>query len=216
MVSRGREGEADAILCFATQGDEHIEAERIRGLLEPLAARGVPVRALGEGPLGAAAARARARGAPGADRDGGKRHAGGLDAARRSTRCSGIPFIVSSGDAVGPFLHAALAPGGHARRRVRAPAAAGAAPGFVGWTPYLVGRALTFGAPRAMTRARAGRAATPPRARASGFASGWDRPASARRGTRGLAALERPRRLRLRRRARAGDPDGRAPRTWWR
>jgi len=65
---------------------------------------------------------------------------------------SGKPYIVSSGDAIAPFVAAKqpfLAPlferyerGLYAKCR-----------GFIGWTPYLAGRALTFGAPRAMTAA---------------------------------------------------------------
>ncbi len=62
----------------------------------------------------------------------------------------GMRFVVSSGDAVGPFLglHSrllGLLGGIYERLLCRCCA------GFVGWTPYLAGRALTFGAPRAMT-----------------------------------------------------------------
>jgi len=63
-----------------------------------------------------------------------------------------VPYIVSSGDAVAPFLGA------------RWPLAKGLftlfewllyrnSVGFIGWTPYLVGRALTMGAPKGMTAA---------------------------------------------------------------
>jgi glycosyltransferase involved in cell wall biosynthesis len=59
-------------------------------------------------------------------------------------------YVVCSGDAVGPFLglHSRLlgAIGGAYERLLCRNCS-----GFVGWTPYLVGRALTFGAPRAMT-----------------------------------------------------------------
>ncbi len=62
----------------------------------------------------------------------------------------GIPFVVSSGDAVAPFLAA--------RRAWLWPAAFTyewllyrLSAGFIGWTPYLTGRALTLGAPRAVT-----------------------------------------------------------------
>lgn len=62
----------------------------------------------------------------------------------------GIPFVVSSGDAVGPYLglHSRLlgALGGLYERLLCRRCA-----GYVGWTPYLVGRALTYGAPRGMT-----------------------------------------------------------------
>lgn len=62
------------------------------------------------------------------------------------------PYVVSSGDAVGPFLalHSrALGALGAIYERLLY----GCCAGFVGWTPYLAGRALTFGAPRAMTAA---------------------------------------------------------------
>jgi hypothetical protein len=65
---------------------------------------------------------------------------------------SGVRYVVSSGDAIGPWV------GGQVRllgplfgwyERVLCRWAAG----FIGWTPYLVGRALTFGTPRAVTAA---------------------------------------------------------------
>jgi hypothetical protein len=64
----------------------------------------------------------------------------------------GVPYVVSSGDAVGPFLGL--------RRRAVTPAAwvyewllYRWSAGFIGWTPYLVGRAMTMGAQRAITAA---------------------------------------------------------------
>jgi hypothetical protein len=62
----------------------------------------------------------------------------------------GMPYVVSSGDAVGPFLASrwpAFRPIFNWYERILCSRASG----FVGWTPYLVGRALTFGCPRAMT-----------------------------------------------------------------
>jgi hypothetical protein len=63
---------------------------------------------------------------------------------------AGKPYIVSSGDAVGPFVAA--------KRPMLAPlfdryerSLYKNCRGFIGWTPYLAGRALTYGAPRAMT-----------------------------------------------------------------
>jgi hypothetical protein len=64
----------------------------------------------------------------------------------------GRPFVLSSGDAVAPFLRAmnpALGLVGAVYERLLYRSCAG----FVGWSPYLAGRALTFGAPRAMTAA---------------------------------------------------------------
>jgi hypothetical protein len=62
----------------------------------------------------------------------------------------GTPFIVSAGDAVAPYLaarwRAAAIPGWFYERLL-----CRLADGYIGWTPYLAGRALTFGAERAMT-----------------------------------------------------------------
>jgi hypothetical protein len=64
----------------------------------------------------------------------------------------GTRYVVSSGDAVGPFVassHPALGPFAWAYEWLLCRMSAG----FIGWTPYLVGRALTMGAPRAATAA---------------------------------------------------------------
>lgn len=71
--------------------------------------------------------------------------AGGL-----ALMAGGKPYIVSSGDAVGPFVAAKqplLAPLFERYERCLYARCRG----FIGWTPYLAGRALTFGAPRALT-----------------------------------------------------------------
>jgi hypothetical protein len=65
---------------------------------------------------------------------------------------AGIPYVVSSGDAVGPFV-AAHAPFAGAAAALYERALCRLSAGYIGWTPYLVGRALAFGAPRAMTAA---------------------------------------------------------------
>ena len=64
----------------------------------------------------------------------------------------GQRYVVSSGDAIEPFVSQKqpwLGPlfGLYERLLYRYAA------GFIGWSPYLVGRALTFGVPRAMTAA---------------------------------------------------------------
>jgi hypothetical protein len=59
-------------------------------------------------------------------------------------------YVLSSGDAVGPFYSSRsviAGPVGALYERLLCRLSAG----FVGWTPYLTGRALSFGAPRAMT-----------------------------------------------------------------
>ena len=139
------------ILGFATQGSEHLDAERLRTLLEPLGAEMFAfdhthkarsaVRLIG-------AARARR---PRLIVMEGTGIAGGI-AVLVIRAVLRIPFVVSSGDAVGPYLRlrsrAAGTVGGFYERMLCRRCA-----GYVGWTPYLVGRALTFGAPRAMTAA---------------------------------------------------------------
>jgi hypothetical protein len=62
----------------------------------------------------------------------------------------GRGYIVSSGDAVAPFL-SALWPWGRPLFWLYEKALYSFSRGFIGWTPYLAGRALTMGAPRAMT-----------------------------------------------------------------
>lgn len=62
----------------------------------------------------------------------------------------GARYVVSTGDAIGPFVAAHVPPLGsifglYERWLYRRSS------GVIGWSPYLSGRALTFGAPRAMT-----------------------------------------------------------------
>lgn len=76
---------------------------------------------------------------------------GGL-AALISKWAFGTKYVVSSGDAIAPFVSAivpALGPLFSVYERLLCKNSAG----FVGWSPYLAGRALGFGAKRAMTAA---------------------------------------------------------------
>lgn len=61
-------------------------------------------------------------------------------------------YIVSSGDAVGPWV-AGIKPWLGPIFTFYERALCRRAAGFIGWTPYLVGRALTFGCPRGVTAA---------------------------------------------------------------
>jgi glycosyltransferase involved in cell wall biosynthesis len=63
-----------------------------------------------------------------------------------------VPFVVSSGDAVGPFIRL-IAPKLGIFADLYEIILCRACAGFIGWTPYLTGRAITLGAPRAMTAA---------------------------------------------------------------
>lgn len=62
----------------------------------------------------------------------------------------GVPYIVSSGDAIAPFL-AGRHPIARPIFQLYETLLCRSASGFIGWTPYLVGRALTLGSPRAIT-----------------------------------------------------------------
>jgi len=75
--------------------------------------------------------------------------AGGM-AAILGRRLYGMPYIVSSGDAVAPFL-SARHPAAEPVFRHYEQMLYKYSSGFIGWTPYLVGRALTMGATRGIT-----------------------------------------------------------------
>ncbi|MBD2503646.1 glycosyltransferase [Anabaena azotica] len=63
-----------------------------------------------------------------------------------------IPYVVSSGDAIAPFIslnYPLIVPIVKVYEQTLCRFCAG----FIGWTPYLVGRALTFGAPKGVTAA---------------------------------------------------------------
>ncbi|HUB35256.1 MAG TPA: glycosyltransferase [Solirubrobacteraceae bacterium] len=142
-------GEGARVLCFATQGHQHIEGERIRVLLQELAP--LEFRFERANKLRSALGlwrTVRAR-RPSLVVMEGTGTAGGLTLLATEALL-GVPFVVSSGDAVGPYLGLrsrliGVLGGLYERLLCRRCA------GFVGWTPYLAGRALTFGAPRAMT-----------------------------------------------------------------
>jgi hypothetical protein len=153
------------ILGFATQGSAHLDGERLRMLLEPLRAE---IFDFDHDRKARSAARlfsaARSR-RPALIVMEGTGLAGGL-ALLAIEALLGIPYVVSSGDAVGPYLRLRsriAGPLGGAYERVLCRRCAG----YVGWTPYLVGRALTFGAPRAMTAPGWPRGAPSPGARES-------------------------------------------------
>jgi Glycosyl transferases group 1 len=142
---------APRVACFATQGSGHGDERRLLALLagvEPELLpfeRGSKVRSA----LRLLATLVRRR--PQLVVMEGTGLAGGL--ALILTRLfAGVPYVVSSGDAVGPYVglgHRRLAPLAGIYERLLCRWSAG----FIGWSPYLVGRALTFGAPRAMTAA---------------------------------------------------------------
>jgi glycosyltransferase involved in cell wall biosynthesis len=151
VASRLEDSSGSRILCFATQGSDHLDGERVRELLGMLDAESYAFDRAHKLRSAIGLVRQARRNRPRLIVMEGTGIAGGvavlaLDALLR------IPFIVSSGDAVGPYLRLRsrlAAPLGGMYERVLCRRCAG----YVGWSPYLVGRALTFGAPRAMTAA---------------------------------------------------------------
>jgi glycosyltransferase involved in cell wall biosynthesis len=145
--------EADAhterLLCLATQGEGHLDADRLHYLLAQLH----PARFAFDHDRKVASALRLVRAAlsrrPALIVMEGTGFAGGL-ALLVLRGALGVPYVVSSGDAIAPYLRlhsrAAGVLGGLYERALCRFCA-----GYIGWTPYLVGRALTFGAPRAMT-----------------------------------------------------------------
>lgn len=137
------------IACFATQGADSGDERRIRRLLAPLDPVVVPFdrkrRIRGIARL--------LRCIRAADPDvvvmEGTGIAGGIAVMAGRLLCR-RPYVVSSGDAVAPFLAAKnpiVGVAGALYERLLCRLSSG----FIGWSPYLVGRALTFGAPRGMT-----------------------------------------------------------------
>ena len=146
------------VVCFATQGHGHIEGQRIRQLLELVGAESYPFDRAHKlrSAIGLVAMARKRR--PRLIVMEGTGTAGGVTLMLIDALL-GIPYVVSSGDAVGPYLalrSRAIGFAGGLYERLLCRRSAG----FIGWTPYLVGRALAFGAPRGMsapgwTRSRA-------------------------------------------------------------
>jgi glycosyltransferase involved in cell wall biosynthesis len=144
-----QDSENRRILCFATQGGQHLDAERLRYLLEPLPTESCSFDHDRKVRSAVGLVKAVLAHRPRLMVMEGTGIAGGMTLLAVNV-VLGIPFVLCSGDAVGPYLglrsRLAGALGGLYERLLCRRCA-----GYVGWTPYLVGRALTFGAPRAMT-----------------------------------------------------------------
>jgi glycosyl transferase family 1 len=140
-----------AVLCFATQGPGSADEDRIRELLDLVSPELWPFERSRKARSLIALLREVRRRRPDVIVMEGTGVAGGL-AVMAASVALGVPYVVSSGDAVGPFIRAhrpAFGAAASAYERLLYRLCAG----FVGWSPYLVGRALTLGAPRAMTAA---------------------------------------------------------------
>lgn len=139
------------MLCFATQGAGHGDEDRIHALLEEVRAETFPFDRANKARTSLRLLRTVLTDRPDLVVMEGTGLAGGL--AMIGVRLlAGIPYVVSSGDAVGPYISKArpsAGPLGAIYERLLCRLSAG----YIGWSPYLAGRALTFGAPRAMTAA---------------------------------------------------------------
>jgi hypothetical protein len=138
------------VACFATQGSDSGDEQRIRALLDPLSPVVLPFDRARKPRSGLATALRLVRERPDLVVMEGTGVAGAL--AVLAARAAGVRYVVSSGDAVEPYLSSFrpwLRPVARAYERLLCSRSAG----FIGWSPYLVGRALTLGAPRAMTAA---------------------------------------------------------------
>lgn len=139
------------LLCFATQGSGSNDEGRVRALLERLEPALLPFdRRQKAASFGRVVWRG-LRERPDLIVMEGTGMAGGL-AVLVLRFLRDIPYVVSSGDAVAPFVRSlarALGPAAWLYERLLCSKSAG----YIGWTPYLAGRAITLGAPRAMTAA---------------------------------------------------------------
>jgi glycosyltransferase involved in cell wall biosynthesis len=147
----GRRRRCPFILVFATQGSGHGEEVRIRDLLGRHGYELFPFDRKSKRKSGLRLLSTLKRDRPDLVVMEGTGSAGGM-ALIVARLLWGVPYVVSSGDAVAPFLAARkplLGPFFRLYERLLCRLSAG----FIGWTPYLVGRALTLGAPRGMTAA---------------------------------------------------------------
>ena len=138
------------VAYFATQGRQHLDAQRTRELLERLDAQELPFERAHRLRSALALLRTLRASPPELVVMEGTGVAGGLVLLALNLRGGGVRFVVGSGDAVGPYLalrSRALGVLGGAYQRLLCRRCAG----YIGWTPYLAGRALTLGAPRAIS-----------------------------------------------------------------
>jgi glycosyltransferase involved in cell wall biosynthesis len=144
-------GRGPRVLVFSTLGHGSNEDHRIRTLLSDLTPEVFPFDRAHKLRMFGRLLRAVRRGRPDLTVMEGTGLAGGA-ALLLARVCFGRRYAFSSGDAVGPWVGS--------RVRMLGPVFAlyerllcRLADGFIGWTPYLAGRALTFGTRRVMTAA---------------------------------------------------------------
>lgn len=139
------------VACFATQGSGSRDEHRLRSLLRDVQPVLLPFDRSSRVRSSLRLIRELRRARPALVVMEGTGIAGGT-AALAARLLFGIPYVVSSGDAIGPYVISSRPWLGRIATLYERLLCRSCA-GFIGWTPYLVGRALTFGAPRAMTAA---------------------------------------------------------------
>jgi glycosyltransferase involved in cell wall biosynthesis len=139
------------IAYFATQGDGSGDETRITALLAPLRANRLTFDRTQKARSGVRVLKRLLRERPDVVVIEGTGIAGGA-AVVGARLLAGVPYVVSSGDAVGPYL-GLISPWLSAPGRVYERLLCKLSAGYIGWSPYLVGRAITFGARRAVTAA---------------------------------------------------------------
>jgi glycosyltransferase involved in cell wall biosynthesis len=139
------------VAYVATQGPGSGDEARIAALLEPFQPRRLPFDRRSKPRSSAALLLRLLRERPDLVVMEGTGWGGGvaLMAARLVRR---TPYVVSSGDAVGPYL-GLISPFFRFPGRLYERVLYRLAAGYIGWSPYLVGRALAMGAPKGMTAA---------------------------------------------------------------
>ncbi len=150
-MSTATAGENPNVWCFATQGAGSGDERRVRELLAALEPTLWHFDSTAKLTSGLRLLRDLIGRRPALVVMEGTGSAGGA-AVIGARLLAGVRYVVSSGDAVSPYVslsHPRLAPFAGTYERLLCRLSSG----FIGWSPYLVGRALTFGAPRAMTAA---------------------------------------------------------------
>lgn len=148
------------LVCFATQGEGGSDEQRILALLQGCEPEKWPYRRQGRWRNFPALVRYLLAVRPALVVMEGTGVPGGL-ALIMARLLSGQKYLVSSGDAVAPFLKMRW-PWVWPLALLYESLLYRLATGFIGWSPYLAGRALTMGAPRAVTAAGyCGASATP-------------------------------------------------------
>ena len=143
--------EAPNVAYFATQGGGSGDEARIAALLVPLRANKIEFDRTRKARSGLTAFRRLLRERPDVVVMEGTGVAGGA-AVLAARALGGVRYVFSSGDAVGPHL-GLISPWLTLPGRLYERLLCKFSVGYIGWSPYLVGRAITLGARRGVTAA---------------------------------------------------------------